>query len=44
MGKMRLENLKVLEDLGVDKRTILKIDYKETRWKVVNWIYLAQIL
>jgi hypothetical protein len=40
-----LENLKVrdhLEDLGVDKGIILKIDFKEIRWKVVDLIHLAQ--
>ena len=31
-----------MEDLGVDKRIILKMDLQQVGWGVMDWIDLAQ--
>jgi len=33
-------NLNVLEDLGVDGRTVLKCILRAVGWKGVNWIHM----
>ena len=31
-----------LEDLGVDGRKMIKMDLKERRWQIVDWINMVQ--